>query len=246
MSDLVERREPVPRCCSESDFTAYAVESAQPKTHTRKLSAGSEEDTNTRSSTLSKRLGLEITKLEIPQKIDAMHMFRRPNIPGPGFTTRPLVLESPSEDGYETAEETFSEEEFMVPKSHLFDEEEEEEHDEDVIPKEKIMKRIDSHKGLKSYQLARQLTSRWTTGAGPRIGCMRDYPLELQLRVLEQTHLTPREVMPRGSTLRVLSRFSSMNPQSPLYKDARTGGSPLTPLPMSPVVEMDPPSQEED
>ncbi|XP_009138959.1 IQ domain-containing protein IQM6 [Brassica rapa] len=99
--------------------------------------------------------------------------------------------ETPSEEGYETAEETFiAEEEFAYPKSHLFDEDIEEY--EKPVPKEKIMKRIDSHKGLKSYQLAERLHSRWSTGAGPRISCMRDYPSELQFRVLEQAQLSPR------------------------------------------------------
>ncbi|KAL0866981.1 hypothetical protein Bca101_046099 [Brassica carinata] len=99
--------------------------------------------------------------------------------------------ETPSEEGYETAEETFiAEEEFAYPKSHLFDEDIEEY--EKPVPKEKIMKRIDSHKGIKSYQLAERLHSRWSTGAGPRISCMRDYPSELQFRVLEQAQLSPR------------------------------------------------------
>lgn len=99
--------------------------------------------------------------------------------------------ETPSEEGYETAEETFiAEEEFAYPKSHLFDEDIEEY--EQPVPKEKIMKRIDSHKGIKSYQLAERLHSRWSTGAGPRISCMRDYPSELQFRVLEQAQLSPR------------------------------------------------------
>ncbi|CAH8301044.1 unnamed protein product [Eruca vesicaria subsp. sativa] len=98
---------------------------------------------------------------------------------------------TPSEEGYETAEETFiAEEEFAYPKSHLFDEDIEEY--EQPVPKEKIMKRIDSHKGIKSYQLAERLHSRWSTGAGPRISCMRDYPSELQFRVLEQAQLSPR------------------------------------------------------
>ncbi|ESQ44237.1 hypothetical protein EUTSA_v10005868mg [Eutrema salsugineum] len=99
--------------------------------------------------------------------------------------------ETPSEQGYETAEETFiAEEEFTYPKSNLFDEDIEEY--EKPVPKEKIMKRIDSHKGIKSYQLAERLHSRWSTGAGPRISCMRDYPSELQFRVLEHAQLSPR------------------------------------------------------
>ncbi|KAH9737731.1 IQ domain-containing protein IQM6 [Citrus sinensis] len=100
-------------------------------------------------------------------------------------------VKHPSDDGYETAEESFlSEEDFMVSKKNLFDEDAEE--NEKPVPKEKIMQRIDSHKGLKSYQLAQQLSSKWSTGAGPRIGCMRDYPSELQAQILELANLSPR------------------------------------------------------
>lgn len=110
--------------------------------------------------------------------------------------------ELPSDDGYETAEESFlSEEDFMVSKKNLFDEEAEV--NEKPVPKEKIMQRIDSHKGLKSYQLAQQLSSKWSTGAGPRIGCMRDYPSELQARILELANLSPRA---RSSSSRIRSQ----------------------------------------
>ncbi|GKV15353.1 hypothetical protein SLEP1_g26148 [Rubroshorea leprosula] len=47
-------------------------------------------------------------------------------------------------------------------------------------------------KEVNSYQLGKQLSCKWTTGAGPRIGCVRDYPLELQSRALEQVNLSPR------------------------------------------------------
>ncbi|CAH9143377.1 unnamed protein product [Cuscuta epithymum] len=33
---------------------------------------------------------------------------------------------------------------------------------------------------------------KWSTGNGPRIGCVRDYPTELQCRALEQVNLSPR------------------------------------------------------
>lgn len=125
--------------------------------------------------------------------------------------------ETPSEEGYETAEETFiAEEEFTYPKSNLFDEDIEEY--EKPVPKEKIMKRIDSHKGIKSYQLAERLHSRWSTGAGPRISCMRDYPSELQFRVLEQAQLSPRA-------------SSAFNP-SP-FAPVRTRGSSLGRSPLA-------------
>jgi hypothetical protein len=70
--------------------------------------------------------------------------------------------------------------------------EEEEEERQAPVPREKILQRINSKKGAKSYQLGKQLSFKWTTGAGPRIGCVRDYPSELQLQALEQVNLSPR------------------------------------------------------
>ncbi|KAL0717145.1 hypothetical protein Bca4012_066467 [Brassica carinata] len=60
------------------------------------------------------------------------------------------------------------------------------------IPEESILKRINSKKETKSFQLGKQLSCKWTTGAGPRIGCVRDYPSELQFQALEQVNLSPR------------------------------------------------------
>ncbi|XP_076886786.1 IQ domain-containing protein IQM1-like [Bidens hawaiensis] len=40
--------------------------------------------------------------------------------------------------------------------------------------------------------LASRLSCKWTSGTGPRIGCVRDYPAELQSRALEQVNLSPR------------------------------------------------------
>ncbi|CAN0927307.1 IQ domain-containing protein IQM2 [Linum grandiflorum] len=70
------------------------------------------------------------------------------------------------------------------------------------IPEQAILERINSKKGTESsYQLGRQLSSKWTTGAGPRIGCVRDYPSELQLRALEQVNLSPRITGPSNRGL---------------------------------------------
>lgn len=44
------------------------------------------------------------------------------------------------------------------------------------------------------FELGRRLSCKWTTGAGPRIGCVRDYPAELQSRALEQVNLSPRVI----------------------------------------------------
>lgn len=42
------------------------------------------------------------------------------------------------------------------------------------------------------FEFAKRLSGKWSTGAGPRIGCVRDYPSELQFRALEQVNLSPR------------------------------------------------------
>ncbi|XP_071721471.1 IQ domain-containing protein IQM1-like isoform X2 [Rutidosis leptorrhynchoides] len=44
------------------------------------------------------------------------------------------------------------------------------------------------------YNLASRLSCKWSSGFGPRIGCVRDYPSELQSRALEQVNLSPRVV----------------------------------------------------
>jgi hypothetical protein len=81
-----------------------------------------------------------------------------------------------------------------------------------AVPKAIILQRINSKKGLKSYQLGKQLSCKWSTGAGPRIGVVRDYPSELQIRALEEVSLSPRSVGPSR-----LSPLSSV--ASPRYKE---------------------------
>ncbi|GAB2222578.1 hypothetical protein Droror1_Dr00016697 [Drosera rotundifolia] len=76
---------------------------------------------------------------------------------------------------------------------------------EEIVPKEKILQRIHSHKKTSSYQLGKHLSFEWTTGAGPRIGCLRDYPLELQFHALELVNLSPKSS----------SLFSSYTPRFP-------------------------------
>ncbi|XP_012066462.1 IQ domain-containing protein IQM3 isoform X2 [Jatropha curcas] len=60
------------------------------------------------------------------------------------------------------------------------------------VPKNAILQRINSKKAAKSYQLGHQLSRKWSTGAGPRIGCVADYPVELRVQALEFVNLSPR------------------------------------------------------
>lgn len=168
--------------------------------------SNADSNSNPPLSRLSQRLGSKIARLEIPTRVSVYDIF------GAQIHPQDKQLYSPgleSECGYETAEESFiDEEDFMVSKSNLFVEDQDNE-EENPIPKEKIIKRIDSHKGMKSYQLANHLSTKWTTGAGPRIGCMRDYPQELQFFILEQQNLSPRTRTTAPSPqIPPLSRFS--------------------------------------
>ncbi|KAL9687638.1 hypothetical protein QQ045_032044 [Rhodiola kirilowii] len=93
-------------------------------------------------------------------------------------------------DTEEDQSSTFSRE---LPCSYKGDGGEEDEME--TVPQEKILHRIKSHKGMKSYQLGRQLSCKWSSGAGPRIGCVRDYPSELQTHALEKVSLSPSSKM---------------------------------------------------
>jgi hypothetical protein len=112
-------------------------------------------------------------------------------------------------------------------KENLFNEEAELDEEPTLVPQEQILSRINSKKGMTSYQLGKQLSSKWCTGAGPRIGCVRDYPSELQLLALEQVNLSPRCAGPSrfGSP-----RFGSPQVGSPQIRSPRFGsprfGSP--------------------
>ncbi|KAF5822921.1 hypothetical protein HanRHA438_Chr01g0033211 [Helianthus annuus] len=72
-----------------------------------------------------------------------------------------------------------------------YSDEEHESEIEDKVSKESIFQRIDSHKETQSFKLGRQVSCKWSTGAGPRIGCLRDYPSELQSHALEEAKLSP-------------------------------------------------------
>ncbi|KAI4319576.1 hypothetical protein MLD38_033161 [Melastoma candidum] len=176
-------------------------------------------------STWSRRMGSKLTKLEIPRRTNGSDLIG--DIAIRHGDEDPLTP-SGSEDGYATAEESFlTEEVFMFRKMNLDDDDD----DDDMelkqrlsISKEKILQRIDSHKSMRSYQLAYQLSSKWTTGAGPRIGCLRDYPPELGSRVLEQANLSPRGVVGNQSSQQ-LPRHSPAGSSSSICRDTMTGRS---------------------
>ncbi|KAI9112599.1 hypothetical protein K1719_016522 [Acacia pycnantha] len=70
--------------------------------------------------------------------------------------------------------------------------------EEDNVIKEAVIEDGDDRKvesegeGPTVVVMPKRLSRKWSTGAGPRIGCVRDYPGHLQSRALEQVNLSPR------------------------------------------------------
>ncbi|KAF8041942.1 hypothetical protein BT93_A0521 [Corymbia citriodora subsp. variegata] len=59
------------------------------------------------------------------------------------------------------------------------------------VPRNAILQRINSKIMTRSYQLGHQLSRKWSTGAGPRIGCVADYPVQLREKALDFVKLSP-------------------------------------------------------
>jgi hypothetical protein len=90
------------------------------------------------------------------------------------------------------------------------------------VPQRAILERMKSKGELsKSYQLGHRLSLKWSTGAGPRIGCVKDYPMELRMQALEMVDLSPRGLSSTPSPSRRLpppcfSPTKVASPTSPL------------------------------
>ncbi|KAI7980810.1 IQ domain-containing protein IQM2 [Camellia lanceoleosa] len=179
----------------------------------------------------------KLPNLSIPDRDDLFGKLKFEN-QAVQSSTNTSAMESPL-DGYETAEESSaSDQDHMVFKQDLSDDEEDEENKEEKIPQESILKRIDSHKGMNSYQLGKQLSCKWTTGAGPRIGCVRDYPSKLQFRALEKVNLSPRaaghfrsnstrECIPQSFSGEINIRKTSFSGELPRIRNYPPQVSPL-------------------
>ena len=131
-------------------------------------------------------LGRELTSLQIPKR--GFEVLENEKV-GAG-KSESFKIESATA-GQETTQAFASKLDHTTPKQNSSDKRDDDS-DVEAVPEESILKRINSLKGMKSYQLGKQLSCKWTTGAGPRIGCVRDYPSELQFRALEQVSLSPR------------------------------------------------------
>ncbi|KAL6966255.1 hypothetical protein U1Q18_032036 [Sarracenia purpurea var. burkii] len=192
---------------SEEDFLekdGLQSEHLDGKDKTSEKTSSTEED-DSPSPEPPQRRPSKLKNLSIPDRDDFVERLKFKS-QADELSTDILAEESPL-DGYETAEELpTSEPDEMVSEQSLSDEEDEEINE--AIPEEFILRRINSHKEMNSYQLGKHLSCRWTTGAGPRIGCVRDYPSKLQCRALEQLKLSPRN---SGNFRSVSSRESTPN-----------------------------------
>ncbi|KAJ8565144.1 hypothetical protein K7X08_007720 [Anisodus acutangulus] len=158
----------------------------------------------------------KLPNLQIPRNDDFLEKLKTESEAVKSISNS-FSLESPT-DGFETARELFAPEQDQTDLQHSSSFEDLDESNEETIPDESIIQRINSHKDLKSYQLGKQLSCRWSTGAGPRIGCLRDYPSQLQSHALEQVSLSPRSACrlkmnfpSRASTPTSLSRVMQLS-----------------------------------
>ncbi|KAA8539159.1 hypothetical protein F0562_025851 [Nyssa sinensis] len=78
------------------------------------------------------------------------------------------------------------------------------------VPKREILQRINSKKEASSYQLGHQLSLKWSTGAGPRIGCVADYPLKLREQALELVNLSPKDPPTAPQFSAGLTKFTTL------------------------------------
>ncbi|MFQ6671378.1 hypothetical protein Gotur_035948 [Gossypium turneri] len=70
---------------------------------------------------------------------------------------------------------------------------------DECIRTESLEVSIDSS-AAQAFIMAKPLSCKWTSGIGPRIGCVREYPKELQFQALEQVNLSPRVTPGRFGT----------------------------------------------
>lgn len=178
---------------------------------------GHEKGSNTagrRKSIRMRELQSKMGTIEIPKREDTLELFKREE---QEHEQNGSTVKSPLHESETTVEENSSvSDEFTASNQKLFLEINGE-------GKENIEKKMNSRRGYVCHGLAEQLTSRWATGAGARIGFMKDCPpKELRFSILEQANLSPRTEakisIPRSpSPLSNLNHLKRGNPhRSPL------------------------------
>lgn len=174
-------------------------------------------DTRRSKSRRMRELQSKMATIEIPKREDTLELFKREEQQQEQEQEQAGQMNQNTSTGEtqlherETAAEEYSSDsdEFSVSIQNLFTENPGEGKE---VRKENITKKINSRRGNVSYGLAEQLTSRWTTGAGARIGFMKDCPpKELRFRILEEANLSPR-TEPKISNPRSPMNLSTLNP----------------------------------
>lgn len=61
-----------------------------------------------------------------------------------------------------------------------------------ITPRREHMESNETTVNVPPFEFAQRLSRKWSTGAGPRIGIVRDYPTDLQTMALEHVNLSPR------------------------------------------------------
>lgn len=181
----------------EDEFSIYKQRSIHMRNHSLEEDLKAEKAIafEDKADPREEETNLVMANLETPNKIESFSTFGD-ETQSAGSKSTKVSEDYDSGDDEEEEEEMFDLEQESTPSeqnSPRGGEEEETKESEVVkIPEESILKRINSKKETKSFQLGKQLSCKWTTGAGPRIGCVRDYPSELQFQALEQVNLSPR------------------------------------------------------
>ncbi|KAJ8770152.1 hypothetical protein K2173_011247 [Erythroxylum novogranatense] len=194
-------------------FNALDIEENNVADSTQVISDSLEEDASAeleqkKSQRLDKFSG-KLTNLQIPERVE---LFERLDEDEPVKLNRnSMSADSQLKSGYESADKGIAREKDCSDLDKKLFRRGQEDNDVENIPKEAILQRINSKKETNSYQLGKQLSCKWTTGAGPRIGCVRDYPSKLQFQALEKVNLSPRSAtyhLSRSTT--ILSRKFSV------------------------------------
>ncbi|ESQ48647.1 hypothetical protein EUTSA_v10022216mg [Eutrema salsugineum] len=208
----------------EDEFSLYKQRSTHMRNHSLEEDLEGEKTTafQDKADQTEEEPTLVMANLETPKKMESPSISTfGEEIQSAGSKSTKIREDYDSGDDEEDEEEMFDLEQESMPseQSSARGGEEEANKESEVvkIPEESILKRINSKKETRSFQLGKQLSCKWTTGAGPRIGCVRDYPSELQFQALEQVNLSPRSAS--VSRLCFSSSSQTQTPQmSPLWR----------------------------
>lgn len=80
------------------------------------------------------------------------------------------------------------------------------------VTQKELLQRIESKREASSYQLGHQVSLKWSTGAGPQIGCIADYPHNLKEQAVEFIHLPSKDLQSSPSSQSTSQILKLINP----------------------------------